>query len=380
MIKKALVLSLLLFIGINTASYAQDGYGFEVIAEVEATPVKNQYASSTCWSFTTSSFIESEMLRLGKEEIDLSEMFVVRNTYSEKALRYVRLHGKLNFAGGGALSDVMHIYATYGAVPNEVYPGLLIGEANHRHGEMDEVLSAIVNAVIKNKNKKLSPVWHNAFLGALDAYLGEYPETFKYKGKKYTPKSFADDVVGINPNDYVELTSFTHHPYYSTFPIEVPDNWRFGHSYNLPLDELIDVLDNALKEGYSASWAADVSEDGFSYKNGLAIVPEQDIDEMTAEEKENAFNNPVKQKRITAELRQTAYDNYQTTDDHAMHITGMAKASNGDTYYLVKNSWGTDNTTKGYLYASLSYMQYKTLSIYVHKDAIPEKIRKKLNL
>lgn len=379
MMKKTLVLSIILLAFGNLVN-AQDGYEFEVVAEVGATNVKNQYASSTCWSFTTSSFIESEMIRLGKDEIDLSEMFVVRNTYSEKALRYVRLHGKLNFAGGGALSDAMYIYSKYGAVPNEVYPGLLIGEANHRHSEMDVVLSAIVNAVIKNKNKKLSPVWHGSFLGALDAYLGEYPETFKYKGKKYTPKSFADDVVGINADDYVELTSYTHHPFYSTFAIEVPDNWRFGHSYNLPLDELIETLDNALINGYSVAWAADVSEDGFSFKNGLAIVPELDFDEMSAEEKQKTFNEPVKQKRISPEIRQTAYDNYQTTDDHAMHITGIAKAANGDTYYIVKNSWGTGNASKGYLYASLSYMQYKTMSIYMHKDAVPEKIRKKLNI
>ena len=372
----------------------KEGYIFTDEIRLAATPVKNQFRSGTCWSFGTNSLIESELLKMGKGEFSLSEMFVVRHTYIAKAERYVRLHGNMNFSAGGALPDAFWVLKNFGMVPDEAYDGKVIGEPNHVHGEMDAVLKAYVDAIIKNPNRKLTPVWKNGFISLLDAYLGPYPDEFTYKGKKYTPKSFAD-MLGVNADHYIQLSSFTHQPFYQPFIVEVPDNWNWDKAYNLPLEELMEVIDDALANGYTVVWASDISEKGFSHRNGVAIVPETDPEildgmergrweTMTQKEKDEllyGFKDPVQEKKITQEERQLAFDNYTTTDDHAMHIIGTARDQNGTKYYIVKNSWGTDNNPYGgYLYASEAFVQYKTMSIMVNKNAMSRKIRGRLGI
>lgn len=366
----------------NGTENADAGFEFETVIDIEATDVKNQGRSGTCWSYATTSFVESEMIRMGKEPVDLSEMFTVRQVYLDKAEKYVRLHGYLNFAQGGALPDVMYVIKKYGAVPQEVYDGLKHGDKVNNHSELESVLKAQLDQVIKNPNKKLSPAWKTAFEATLDAYLGEYPEEFEWKGKKYTPRTFADEVIGINPDDYVQITSFSHKDFYDEVMIEVPDNWTWGTSYNVPLDEMVDVVDNSLEGGYSVSWATDVSEKGFSLKNGLAIVPQKSFKDMDPVEKSMAFSAPGEEMSITQENRQMAYDNYLTTDDHGMQITGVVKDKNGSEYYIVKNSWGDQKNSNriGYIYASKAFFKYKTLAVLVHKDTLPSKTRKKLEI
>ncbi|MCL3782064.1 aminopeptidase [Prolixibacteraceae bacterium JC049] len=373
----------------------EDGYVFTEVKTIPNTSIKNQHRSGTCWSFSGISFLESEMMRMGKEEVDLSEMFIVYHCYSDKAEKFVRLHGKLNFGPGGAFHDVTYVLKNYGLVPENAYTGLNIGEKNHVHGEMDQILNDMVSGVIKNKNRKISPVWRNAFDATLDTYLGELPKTFEYKGKEYTPKTFAKEVTGLNADDYVEISSYTHHPFYSQFAIEVPDNWLWDNVYNVPMNEMMEIIDNAINKGYSVAWAADVSEKGFdTKKKGVAIVPEADLAEMdnaeiakwenmSDREKQSKLlsrKGPGKEKKITQEMRQEAYDNYQTTDDHGMQIVGTAKDQKGNMYYKVKNSWGEYNDYKGYFYASKPFVEYKTMDIMVHKSAIPKHIRKKLGL
>ena len=372
-----------------------EGYQFTMIKELPATPVKNQHRSGTCWSFSGLGFLESEMLRIGKPEVDLSEMYIVWHTYDEKAVKTVRLHGNLNFSAGGAFHDVTNMIKKYGIVPETVYTGLNYGEEKHVHGEMDEMLKEQVNAIVENRNKKLSTSWEEIIRGTLDSYLGELPEKFEYEGIEYTPLSFARDYTGLNMDDYVEISSYTHHPFYSKFIIEVPDNWMWGEVYNVPLEDMETIIDFSIENGYTVAWAADVSEKGFNTsKQGIAIVPEADLADMTdaeigkwemlsdreKEEKLYARNKPGKEKQITQEMRQTEFDNYQTTDDHGMLITGTAKDQNGNLYYKVKNSWGDYNKYGGFFFASKPYVKYKTMSIMVHKDAIPKDIRKKLSL
>ena len=378
----------------SSDSKADSGYKFTIVKQLPATSVKNQYRSGTCWSYSAISFLESELLRTGKDTFNLSEMYCVRNCYSDKANIYIRWNGKHNFGGGGAAHDVTYTLKKYGMMPEEAYTGMTIGEPNPVHGEMDAVLEADVEAVLKNANKKLSPVWHQGFNGLLDAYLGKVPEKFTYKGTEYTPKSFGEK-LGLNPDDYVEITSYTHHPFYSKFILEVPDNWLLGDLYNVPVDDLIAVIDNAINNGYTIVWGADVSEKGFSWKNGVAVVPDKNAGEIAGMERDKwskmsdtekdkllfKFDKPMPEKKITQEMRQTEFDNYQTTDDHGMHITGIAKDQNGVKYYLVKNSWGTEGSPyKGYFYASESYVRLKTMDIMVHKNAVPKELRKKLEI
>ena len=390
-----------LIFGLSFLANAQDvqkdqpkGYQFTDIKRLPATSVKDQARAGTCWSWSGISFFESEMIRMGKEPIDLSAMYIVRHAYSDKATKFVRLHGSMNFAVGGAFCDVMHVIKNYGIVPMDVYMGLNYGEPNHAFGEIDDVLAGYINAVIKNSNKKLSTAWKKGFDGILDAYLGEEPEKFEYKGKEYTPRTFADEVVGLNMDDYVSLTSFTHHPFYSQFAIEVPDNWLWGMSYNLPIDELAQVMSNAIDNGYTFAWASDVSERGFQTSQpGVAVVPTTDTKEMSGAEiakweampkgnqTPDAFRQgPAPEKEITQEMRQQEFDNYLTTDDHGMHVIGKAKDQNGTVYYIVKNSWNKYNKFGGYFYASEPFMKYKTMNINVHKNAIPKDIRKKLGI
>lgn len=357
-------------------------YAFTTLVDLEATPVKNQGQSGTCWSYSTTSFIESEMIRNGQEPVDLSEMFTVRMTYIDKAEKYVRLHGMLNFGQGGALPDLFYVIKKYGAVPQEAYAGLNYGTEINKHGELEAALKGILDAVIQNPNGVLSSSWRQAVEATLDAYLGAYPAEFKYKGKTYTPRSFADKVVKINPDDYVQITSYTHQPFYQEMAIEVPDNWMWAPSWNVPLDEMMLAINNSLEKGYTVAWATDVSEKGFSIKNGLAVVPAKSFADLTEAEKTALFQSPQKELAVTPENRQLAYDNWETTDDHGMQITGMSKDQNGTIYYLVKNSWGDipNDVKPGYLYASTAFVRYKTISIMVHKNSLTSDLKKKLNL
>lgn len=371
------------------------GYQFTSIKEIPCTSVKDQYRSGTCWSFSGLGFLEAELLRMEKPTVDLSEMFVVYHTYSDKAVKYVRLHGSLNFSAGGAFHDVTNVIKKYGIVPEEVYRGLNYGEEKHVHAELDRVLLDNVKAVAENPNKKLTTAWNDVLNNTLTTYLGEIPLKFNYQGKEYTPQSFATDFIGLNMDDYVEISSYTHHPFYSKFIIEVPDNWSWDEVYNVPMNELTEIIDNSINTGYTVAWAADVSEKGFSTsKIGVAVIPVVDKANMTdaeitkwekqTEKEKNEelykLSKPGKEKLITQELRQIDFDNYQTTDDHGMLIIGTAKDQAGTIYYKVKNSWGNYNDYDGYFYASKPYVEYKTMSIMVHKDAIPRNIRKKLDL
>ncbi|MDE5419544.1 C1 family peptidase [Labilibaculum sp. DW002] len=372
----------------------EEGYVFTDIKRLPATSVKDQHRSGTCWAFSGLSFMESEMMRMGKPEVDLSEMFVVYNCYSDKAIKDVRLSGKFNFGGGGAFHDVTYVWKNYGIVPESVYQGLNYGEEGHTHGELDAVLNDYVGAVIKNKNKKLTPNWHKGFDGVLDAYLGKLPETFEYEGKEYTPKSFAKDFTGLNADDYIEISSYTHHPFYEKFIIEVGDNWLWDEVYNLPIDEMMEVMESAIMNGYTIGWASDVSEKGFAYRKGVAIVPEADTKNMSdseiskwqdmSDKKKSAmlysFEGPGAEKVITQEMRQIAFDNYTTTDDHGMHIVGISKDQKGNKYFIVKNSWAESNPYKGYFYASFPFVAYKTMSFMIHKDALSKEMKSKLGL
>lgn len=384
---RSLVLPAALFLGFQTyaqdelinkvkdqGSDAKEDYQFETIVDLDATPVKNQGRSATCWSYATTSFLESEMIRMGKNPVDISEMFTVRQVYLDKAEKYVRLHGNLNFAQGGALPDVMYVIRKYGAVPESVYNGLEYGSEINNHGELESLLKAQLEQIIKNPNKSLSASWKIAFEATLDAYLGEYPSEFEYEGKNYTPRSFADEVIGINPDDYLQFTSFTHQPMYEEVMIQVPDNWAWGTSFNVSLDELEAIADNSLMKGYTVGWATDVSEKGFSLKNAVALVPQVHNDE--------AFNGPQAEITIDSDLRQKAYDSYATTDDHGMQLTGMVKDQNGNEYYLVKNSWGERENPyrSGYINVSKSFFRYKTISILVHREVVPKSVLKKLGL
>ncbi len=371
---------------------AQSIYQFTVIRENPVTSVKNQSSTGTCWSFSGVAFLESELLRMGKGEYDLSEMYIVRRNYEEKAVKHARLHGSLNFAPGGSFADVVETLDAYGVMPDEAYHGLHYGSETHNHGELDKILKGYMEGVIGARS--LTPVWHNGISGILDGYLGTVPHTFTHKGKEYTPQTFADE-LGLKQEDYVSLTSFTHHPYYRPFAIEVPDNWRWALSYNLPLDELMQVMESAVMSGYTIAWASDVSETGFS-RDGIAIVPDEEASEnagsdqakwlgLTSRERDADIRSRIgrellKEKEITQELRQVSFDNYATTDDHGMQIYGIAKDQNGNSYFMVKNSWGETGPYKGLWYASYPFVRYKTLSVVLHKDAIPAAIARKLKL
>ncbi len=355
--------------------------------------VKDQNKSGTCWAFSGLSTLEDNVMRKGGPELDLSEMWVVRNAYIDKAKKRMRMNGQINFAQGGSWGDVLNMTSLYGAIPEEAYAGLNYGEAKHSHYEMAEALDAYLNAVMKRgqKNKKLSSAWLPGFIGILDAYLGPAPESFKYNGKTYTPQSFAKE-MGLEPENFVNVTSYTHHPFYTNFVLEIPDNWAWTESMNVPMEEMQQIVDNALDKGWTVMWAADVSEGGFKWNKGYAVLPddknEKDMTDtelsrwvkLSDKERQNSkydINGPIKEKQVTQESRQQTFDNYETTDDHGMVIVGTATDQEGNKYYKVKNSWDTNQIYDGYLYVSMPFFLEKTLGVGVHKDAIPAAIAKK---
>lgn len=362
----------------NVSDNSKEGFRFTEVINLGNTSIKDQGSSGTCWSYSGNSFLESEMIRMGKQPVEISSIYTARNTYIEKAKNFVRLHGKQAQGDGGQLHDVLTIFRKYGAVPQEVYTGLQEGQKRNNFGEMGPILQGITETVAKSK--KPSKTWVTAFTAAMDAYLGEVPESFRYNGKTYTPRTFADEVIGINPDDYIGISSFEEHPYYKPFVLLIPDNWSFESFYNVQINDLTDIIDNALQNGYTVAWATDVSEKSFSWKNGVAYVPEKPIEEMNAEEIETLFNGPKPEAKITPAQRQQAFDNYTTTDDHGMHIVGTVKDQNDKEYYIVKNSWGESNDYKGYMYATKEYVRYKTISILLHKKALTKNMQSQLGI
>ena len=370
----------------------EEGFVFTTVKENPITSIKNQNRSSTCWSFSGIGFFDSELLRLGKGEFDLAEMFLVHHTMQDRGENYVRYHGDASFSPGGSFYDFVACYNKYGMVPQEVMPGIMYGDSMHVHNELDAVAGAYVQAVGKGNFRKLTPVWKKGLESIYDTYLGECPKEFSYKGKTYTPRTFADEVLGLNMEDYVSLTSYTHHPFYSKFIIEIQDNWRNATSYNLPLDEFMAVMDNAVKKGYTFAWGSDVSEAGFT-RNGIAVMPDANkgaeltgsdmahwLGLSSTDKRRELTSKPMPEMEITQEMRQEAYDNWETTDDHGMLIYGIAKDQTGKEYFMVKNSWGESGKYKGIWYASKAFVAYKTMNILVHKDALPKDIAKKLGL
>lgn len=383
---------MMLSLSAQTAAEAKNDKGFKFTTKVEVpiTSIKNQNRSSTCWSFSSMAFFESELLRQGKGEFDLAEMFVVHHTMVDRAEKSVRLHGDVSFSPGGSFYDAVYCWKHYGIVPQDAMPGIRYGEMLPVHNELDAVAGAYVNAIAKGAMKKLTPVWKEGLSGIYDAYLGECPEKFTYKGKEYTPKSFAAE-LGLNMDDYVSIGACLHHPLYEKFVIEVQDNWRWGQSYNVTIEDMLAIIDNAVNNGYPVAWGSDVSETGFT-RQGIAVAVDDSGSDLSGsdaarwvgmskeDKRKELTSKPMPELDITPEMRQKAYDNWESTDDHGMLIYGIAEDQNGKPYYMVKNSWGTNNTYKGTWYASKAFVSYKTINILVHKDAIPAEILKKIKL
>lgn len=394
--KKTLIIAAIALVSFGAAAQvqapaeAEDGFKFTTVKANPITSIKDQASSGTCWCFSAISFLESEMIRQGckDEDLDLSEMFVVSNAYLDKAIKYVRVDGHLNYNQGSSCGDVIHVLKDHGIVPDEVMRGLNYGTTKHAHSEIVAVLRGFMDAIVKVPNKTLSPVWPEAIKGILAAYFGEIPETFTYKGKQYTPKSYLESLP-INLDEYVHFTSWTHIPYYEEHPVEVADNWRWDSAYNVPLDDLMSIFDNAINKGYTIAWGADVSEDGFT-RDGVALA--MDTEAVNAPGSDQAhwlgtlpngrrtINGPVSEVKVTPELRQKGYEEKTTTDDHGMHVYGIAKDANGNKYYMVKNSWGVTGKYDGTWYASEAFVAYKTMDIIVHKDAVPKDIQKKIGI
>ena len=368
------------------------GFVFTTIKENKITSVKNQNRSSTCWAYSALGFLEAELLRLNKGDHDFSEMFVVYHTMLDRAVNYVRLHGDASFSPGGSFYDVLYCWRHYGIVPDNAMPaGVMYGDTLANHSDLDAAAKAYVDVIAKSTASKISPLWRRPLEAIYETYLGKLPQEFTYKGKKYTPRSFADS-FGLNMDDYVSLTSYSHHPFYEAFAIEIQDNWRGAKSYNLPIDELMQVMRNAVNTGYTIAWGSDVSEEGFT-RNGIAVMPDvKKGAELTgsdmahwlglskADRRAELTSRPLPEMTVTQQMRQEAYDNWETTDDHGMLIYGLAKDQNGKQYFMVKNSWGLSGKYKGFWYASEAFVAYKTMNIVVHKNAIPKEILKKLNL
>lgn len=386
-------------------AYAQDaekaenqdeGFVFTTVKENPITSIKNQSRAGTCWCYSSMAFLESELLRMGKGEYDFSEMYTVFHTYQDRADMAVRTHGDASFSQGGSFYDVIYGMEAFGLVPEEeMLPGVMYGDTLSNHSELSALTDAMVAAVAKGNLRKLQSddqnnmLWKKAVAAVHEVYLGKCPETFTYKGKEYTPKSFYES-TGLRASDYVSLTSYTHHPFYTQFPLEIPDNWRHSLSYNLPIDELMEVFDYAINNGYTIAWGSDVSESGFT-RDGIAVLPDDaKIQELSGSdmahwlklkpEEKKLTTKPQPQKWCTQAERQLAYDNWETTDDHGMQIYGIAKDQEGNEYYMVKNSWGKTGKYDGIWYASKAFVRYKTMNIVVHKDALPKAIKAKLDI
>ena len=386
----------------SSSLYAQDakeekkeeGFKFTTVKANPITSVKNQNQSGTCWAYSSLGYFESELLRMGKGEFDFAEMYLAHKTYEDRATASVRMHGDVSFSQGGSFYDAVYCMKHYGMVPQSAMPapGTLYGDTLPNFNELFNIAEGYVNGIAKSeKLKKLSPIWKKSLISTLDNYLGECPEEFTYNGKKYTPQSYMKS-TGLNMDDYVSLTSYTHHPFYEKFILEIQDNWRWGESYNLPLDEFMEVMDSAVKNGFTFAWGSDVTELGFT-RNGIAVCPdiqkqkdEQGSDfarwfgKSKAEQGVALTSKPLPEIEVTQEMRQTAYDNWETTDDHGMIIYGIAKDQNGKEYFMVKNSWGKAGKYEGIWYASKAFVAYKTMNILIHKDAIPKAIAKKLDI
>ena len=361
----------------EAASDTIEGFRFTTVDSLAITPVKDQNRSGTCWSFSTIGFLESELLRMGKGEYDLSEMFVVHHTMVDRAEYVVRMYGNAQFAPGGSAYDVIYCLKNYGMVPQEAMPGIQYGSSPADtlpvHTELDAVAGGVVDAVANSGLKKLTPVWKKALTAVYDTYLGACPETFTYNGKEYTAKSFAES-LGLKAEDYVELTSFSHHPFYELIPVEIPDNWDHAMMYNLPLDEFMAVIDNAINTGYTVTWDGDVSEPGYAFQHHVAVNTDEDL------RKAQTLTAKAVEKPVTQQSRKATFENFTTTDDHLEHIVGIAKDQDGVKYYKVKNSWGTQRNGTGYHYFSEEYVKGKTISILVHKNSIPKDLRSKLGI
>ena len=386
--KKIIILAAAFLMGASAFAQVYDDYVFTTVKENPITSVKNQYRSGTCWCFSGIGFIESEILRETGKEVDLSEMWVVGHSYHDRAVKYVRLDGKMGFSAGSSFGDVFQTIKTYGIVSQEAFSGMNYGTELPVQAELDAVLKGYVDAIVRVPNKELTPVWKDGFDGILKAYLGEYPETFSVDGVSYTPESYRD-ALGIDVDNYINLQSFSHVPFYEPSIIEVCDNWRWGTAYNLPIDEFMDAIDNAIMNGYTVAWGADVSEAGFT-RNGLATCPVVEK-KLTAgsdqehwvgkeEVKEEKLANLPDEMEITQEMRQDAYDRKTTTDDHGMLIYGIAKDQNGNKFYMVKNSWGITGKYDGIWYASESFVKYKTLNVIINKDGLSKDVKKKLSI
>jgi bleomycin hydrolase len=391
--------SMVLILAFYDTAIAQESspdtaYIFETVYEIPVSTVKDQHRSGTCWAFAGISFLEAEVIRITGTETDLSEMFIVRNAYADKALKYIRLHGSSNFGPGGQAHDVTNTIAEYGIVPETAYAGLEIGEDKHNHGELDVVLQAFLDAIVKKRGGKLSPKWFEAYNAMLDVYLGPVPASFEVDGETFDPVGYAA-ALEINPDDYVELTSYSIYPFYEEVLLEIPDNWSDDPYYNLPIDEFMKVIEYAIENGYTICWDGDVSDRGFSHKNNIAILPEKKVESLDGTERERwekltasekskelyTFEVPGDEKEVDQEMRQEHFDNYTSTDDHLMHLTGIMKDQHGTKYYVTKNSWDDDsNDMGGYLYMSDAYVRLNTVAIMIHKDALPKKLAEKLGL
>ena len=401
---KRVILAMAMLAGVSAMASADEakeekndstgGFEFTDIKVLKTTPVKDQNKSGTCWCFASTSFFEDEILRKGGKELDLSEMYTVRQCYIDKADKYIRMYGETNFAAGGSSLDVGYVWQRYGVLPESAYGGLEYGEDKHVHGELDAVLKAYLDAVVGKPNKRISTAWRKGYEAILDAYLGKVPETFEVDGVSYTPSSYAESLV-LDMNDYVGVTSFTHHPYYQKFVLEVADNWLWEGYYNVALDELKAIVDNAIEEGYPVVWAADVSEKGFKWVKGYAVMPKPTnasdlegtelarwvkLSDKEREDKQYDIAGPCEEIEVTAQVRQEMFDRQETTDDHGMEIVGIAKDQKENRYYKVKNSWDTNQVYGGFFYVSEPYFLAKTVDIYVNKAAIPKQIRTKLGL
>ena len=369
----------------------KDSLVFTVVKENPVTSIKDQNQSGTCWAYSSLAFFEAELLRMGKGDHDLCESYLVYNTYMDRADKHVRTHGDASFSQGGSFYDAVYCLKHYGFVPQDAMPapGTPYGDSLFNFNQLDAVASAYVGAIAKGQLKKINPVWKKDLKAIYANYFGELPTEFTHNGKKYTPESYTKE-LGLNPDDYVSLTSYTHHPFYSSFILEIQDNWRWGSSYNLPLDEFMEVMEEGVKNGYSFAWGSDVSEKGFKAREGVAVVPADgsendktgsDAARWTGDNFKGAsIKSSSDEKVITQEMRQEGYNNWETTDDHGMVVYGLAKDNKGNEYFMVKNSWGEYGPYKGMFYASKAFVAYKTMNIVIHKDALPKKIAKKLGL